>query len=301
MINRQLLQTLHVTFPSGHIIDLFNSLRREVIFREIDRLVNNEGTSSDILKELLIGLERNLCHPLLLPTAIAGCLAGSPLHEKLLTDFLEGNIANDFSQSWVRVSADLFDDTHQLAQFVEHEHQYYLGLYAFLLDSFKQGGKNMFAHCLHLPLIEQLIETGYEETGIREFKKKYGFSLHVLRRNAWVIFNTPMAYCSAGLGSEREAGIFYKYGFDNNSFWHNTTNLAEYDFEQAKRIFNESVRLSDRKMTIEAAEKLKICEYLLRRTRRLYWWNPCETDAHDAADTALEILFKEYKDHIGEG
>lgn len=291
MVDDRFLKTLHDTFPPGHVIDLFNSLRREVIFQKIKNTLTNRDSSSHLLKELRTDLEDNLCHPLLLPTTIAGCLVGNSMFDQLLKTFLEGGTSTNFSQSWVSVSADLFDDTKQLEQFLKYEQHYCSGLYAFLLDSFKPGGKNMFAHSLHSPLVNQLVERGYESSGIKDFKKEYGFSPHVLRFNAWKVFNAPMAYLN-GLGSEREAAILFRYGFAQNSFWHNTNDFAENDFEQAKRLFNRATISANQEIIMKAVKKLKISECLLRRTRRLYWWNPCEAHAHDSSESTMEAFLE---------
>ena len=281
LINRELLLQLDDLSAPGHTIDFLNSLRREKLFLKIKYLTTDDADEG--LGQLQKELETHLCHPLLLPTAIAGGLLGCAVHLEQLNAFAGGNTLLSFDESLAAVLMDSFADCAESSNFVKYEERYYVGLYCFLLDSFKRGGKNAFAHCLHEPVVNDLIRQGYSKHGIRDFHNALGFSAHDVRWNAWAIFNMPMVSL-AGSGSLREAAVLFNYGFKHNSRWHNITERAQFDFNELKRSFNSSAKSRDVEAIRASAEKLKIGEYFSRRSQRLYWWNPCEISAHGATD-----------------
>jgi hypothetical protein len=285
-MNAEFLLMLHETFPPGHIIDLFNSLRREKLFLKIQGV--REGAGDKDLTLLQVQLEFHLCHPLLLTTAIAGSIVGLPSHLDQLNVFLAGGVLSDF-QSLAEVSMASFADMNQLSAFTRYEEIYYVGLYSFLLDSFRKGGKNACAHCLHRAAVERLITEGYTNDGIRNFHQTFGFSPHDVRWNAWQIFNMPMGHL-AGLGSERHSTVLFTCGILNNKRWHSITDRADSDLNQLKLSFNASAKSRDLEAIKVSAERLRIGEYLCRRAERFYWWNPCEIDAHRVGDKISERI-----------
>jgi hypothetical protein len=289
MLDNHTLRALHAQFPPGHIIDLFNSQRREQQIATFMTVFHKEDKTD--YETFFKNLATNLVHPLLLPTLISGAILGVEEYEQYLNNFLAGKSDVNFHQK-LFIIENYIKDTELLAEFIKLHEVYLEGLYCYILDTYRPEGKNRFSHQYHMPLVKKLVFDGQSKEGIRKIKKDFGLSAHDVRMRLWIDVNITIH----NLGQPKYLeGMKFSFGFKHNSLWHNIQINMKHALEEAKKQFNEQVKTNNTALLLEASKQVKIYQYLNRISQMLYWWNPTEIDAYQVEDEVMESLEKESK------